>query len=197
METKLFWKYTDLLQRSSGDCKSRRMADTPQEQLGDLGMVLGSSVNRTLSAWNTSHLGWFLNPTRQNSCSMASTALQQAWNTKKIPGWSKVFPLLPSYGTPGAAGKNNLRYLPCKRSKQLCIRSFPAVWAECVGFLIPKDVEVAVGEQEEIVDFKGGSPTWGQTRSSRGLTAQELFCSQMNLSYLFLPLRMIVELLQC
>lgn len=67
----------------SGDCKSRRMADTPQEQVGHLGMVLGSSVNRILSAWNTSHLGWCLNPTRQNSCSMANTALQQAWNTKK------------------------------------------------------------------------------------------------------------------
>lgn len=139
METKLFWKHTDLLQRFSGDCKSRRMADTPQEQLGDLGMVLGSSVNRTLSAWNTSHLGWVLNPTRPNSCSMANTALQQAWNTKKIPGWSRVFPLPPSYGTPGAAGKNNLRYLPCKPSKQLSIRSFPAVLAECIGFLIPKD----------------------------------------------------------
>lgn len=126
----------------SGDCKSRRMADTPQEQVGHLGMVLGSPVNRTLSAWNTSHLGWCLNPTRQNSCSMANTALQQAWNTKKtkkIPGWSQVFPLPPSYGTPGAAGKNNWRYLPCKASKQLSMRSFPAVWAEWVGFLIPRD----------------------------------------------------------
>lgn len=101
-------------------------------------MVLGSSVNRTLSAWNTSHLGWFLNPSRQNNCSMANTALQPVWNTKKIPEWSQVLPLPPSYGTPGAAGKNNLRYLPCTPSKQLSIRSFPAVWAEWVGFFNPK-----------------------------------------------------------
>lgn len=97
MDTELYWKYTGLLECFSGDCRSRRRAGTAQEQLWNLGMVLGSSVNRTLSAWNPSHLGWFLNPTRQNSCSLANTDLQQVWNTKqKFQGEANSFLCLPA-----------------------------------------------------------------------------------------------------
>lgn len=106
-----------------------------REQLGDLGMVLGSSVNRTLSAWNSSHLGWFLNPTRQNSCSMANTDLEYK---KKIFHVKQSLSSASELQNSWSGRKNNLRYLPCKPSKQLSIRSFPAVWAEWVGFFNPK-----------------------------------------------------------
>lgn len=159
----LFWKSIALFQCCNINCKSRRTADTTQEQqlLWGLGKVLESSVNATISALNASYLSWFRNPMWQNNCSLANTTLQQVWN-KKSSGWNEVFPLTQQLANPWGVSKINLRYLPWKSNKQLSISSFPAVWTEWWGFFQPKGYRRLLwpyGEQEEIADFKGGAPT--------------------------------------